>query len=94
MQDSVLMGVVNGVADLDEQMEKPLFLARRTGDLGAHVFVERDAVDVFHHAVRATVARNAAVIDADDMRVAKCGDKLDLAFESAALRCGGVSAVQ
>ena len=73
-----LMGVLNGLADLDEQLQP---LARIEPPLVAELG-DRDAPDQFHHEVGAAAVRRAGVEHLGDVRVVHQRQGLPLGLEA------------
>jgi hypothetical protein len=78
VNDRLLVGVLNSVADLAEQLEalngrEPLFLA---------VAIHRNAGHVLHDEVRPTLGRRASVEDLGDPRVVHQSEGLPLGLEA------------
>ncbi len=79
MDDQVLVGVMDGGADRQEQLEPP---AKRKLVRTA-VFIEGDPFDVLHHQIGVALLGGAAVEQAGDIRVFE--PRQDLTFEQKAL---------
>jgi hypothetical protein len=77
VDDALLMGVLHGLADLDEEPE-PI----GNGELGLVAVVgNRDAADQLHHEVGAARIRGAGVEDLGDVRVIHQREGLPLGLE-------------
>ncbi len=87
VNDQVLVRVLHGAADADEQPEPSL--DREVVDVA--IPVDRQAVDELHHEVRQAVVGRSAVDQAGDVRVIEVGENLAFVPETL-LDEGGVEA--
>ena len=85
MDDQVLMRVLDGGADVDEQLEP---LAEVELSLIA-VLIERLAFDVLHDQVRLAILRLACIDQARDVRMIEARENLPLGTEAHAEIGGG-----
>jgi len=84
MDNALLVGVLHGVADLDEQLQ-PLFGAQ---SVGIAVVGDRDALDQFHNKVRPSCLSSSGVKDFGDIRMVHYGKSLTLGLETGDNRLG------
>ena len=85
MDDQVLMRVLDGGADVDEQLES---LAEVELSLIA-ILIERLAFDVLHYQVRLAILRLACIDQSRDVRMIEARENLPLGTEAHAEIGGG-----